>query len=120
MNVTAQHDVFHGIHVGKEFNILKRPCNTHPGDGVRGLVFYGSVVEPDLPPVGSVQTGDTIEKRGFSRTVGADYGKNLPLFQGKADILEGSYSPKGYGKVLNRKKRRRVHGLQIQPSGQFF
>ena len=88
VQVPADHDVFHGIHVVEEFDVLKCPGNAHAGNLVRFLAPDVSIFEKDLALVGFVDTVDTVEQGGFAGTVGTDNGVDLAFFDLKGDVVE--------------------------------
>jgi len=104
MDMAAQHNIFHGIHVGKQFNILKGSGDPHPGNLVGFPVFNTISLKPDMAFIGLIQTGNAVEKGGLSGTVRPDQRKNLTLFHRKIYVLQCLYPAKGDRQICYSKK----------------
>jgi hypothetical protein len=104
MNMTTQHDIFHGVHMGKQFNVLESPGNTHPGNGIGLFMFYGITLENHIPFTRLIKPGYAVEQGGLSRTIGTDDGKDLTLVHGKTDIFQGPDAAKRNGQVIHPEK----------------
>jgi len=106
MDMTTQHDIFHGVHMGKQFNILESPGNAHPGNGIGLFMLYGSAFENHIPFTRLIKPGYAVEKGGLSRTIGTDNGKDLTLVHGKTDIFQGFDAAKRNGQGIHPEKSR--------------
>jgi hypothetical protein len=105
VDVPAEHDVFHGVHVLEQFNILEGAGDTHSRDGVGLFANDIRAGKPNGTVVRCIDAADAVEQSGFARTVGSNNGKKLAFGNVYPNIFQGSQSAEANGKVSNFKQR---------------
>jgi hypothetical protein len=81
----------------KDFSalFLKRSGNAFFADLIRPQAGDILSVQINFAAVRPVDTGDEVKQRGLSRAVGADEGRDLSLFHGNGNIVDGFQPFKG-------------------------
>ena len=107
-DVAAQHDIFHGGHVGEQLDVLKGAGDTQPGDLIRAQALDVLPAEPDDAVIWAVDAVDAVEKRGLAGAVGADNGENLFFLHLERNTLQGVQPSEGNGEVFDAEEG---HGI---------
>ena len=101
MDVSAQPDVVQNGHPAEKFYLLEGSGNAHLSPLVGAEAGNQFPIEVNAPLLGTVEPIDTVHHNGFSGTVRADQGEDLPPFDLKTDVREGGDTAKGYMDMLH-------------------
>ena len=92
--MSPQHQVFHRIHIRKQFDILECTGDAPPRNSIRFFALDLPVLENNSPGTGTIDPVDTIKKGGFSRAIWANNGENGALLDLKCYVFEGLQTSK--------------------------
>jgi hypothetical protein len=105
MQMAPQHNVFHGVHVVKEFDILESSGNTKAGNLIRLLTLELMLFKVYVALIGFVDSIDTIKQSRFSGAVRADNGKDIALLHFKRNTVQRFQATEGNRQIVNLEKR---------------
>ena len=68
----AELQVLHHREAVDELKVLEGACKPHAGSGMRRQVGYVLAGQSDATGIGAVKAADTVDERGFARTIRTD------------------------------------------------
>ena len=86
MPMHTENDMIEHAHFGKQADVLESAGKTKPRNQIR--LHTGNVLAIQFNPTlcGGIDSGDDIEQRGFSGSVGSDDADNLARFDVEVDF----------------------------------
>jgi hypothetical protein len=100
MDVASEHQIFQHRHVFEKLDVLKAPRDSEPGNPIGPEARDFLSLKDQFSLLRFVKTVDDVVQAGLTGAVGADNGKDFPLFYVKAHIKKDRYPAKAQGKLF--------------------